>query len=109
MSEQNGIQWLVEERDRLKAQVAVLENELVRRDALETRAPKDEQFSIEVDALALASMLPSGGPGGRERVADIMVAQLSREIITRSLHRVSRMKDGSLRLWCLVRTERPWE
>lgn len=105
MSDENGIKWLVEERDKLLARVAVLENELVRRDELETRKPPEsESFSIGVDAMALASMLPMN----KHRLADILVHELSREIVNRSLHKISKMKDGSLRLWCLVRTERPW-
>jgi len=106
VSDENGIKWLVEERDKLLARVAVLENELVRRDELETRkSPEGESFSIGVDALALAAMLPGNNTA---KVADLMVQQLSREIVARSLHKISKMKDGSLRLWCLVRTERPW-
>lgn len=106
MSDENGIKWLVEERDRLKARCEVLENELVRRDEAETRAPPPhEQFSIGVDAMALATMLPLN----KHRLADILVSEISREIINRSLHKISKMKDGSLRLWCLVRTQRPWE
>lgn len=102
-----GVKWLVEERDRLLARVAVLENELVRRDELETRKPPEsETFSIGVDALALATMLPGNNTA---KVADLMVHELAREIINRSLHRIIKMRDGSLRLWCLVRTERPRE
>lgn len=105
MSDDGSLRWLIEERDKLLARVAVLENELVRRDELETRKPPEgESFSIGVDAPALAAMLPN-----TTKVADLMVRQLSQEIVARSLHRISKMKDGSLRLWCLVRTERPWE
>lgn len=102
-----GIKWLVEERDRLKARCEVLENELVRRDEAETRhPPQDEQFFIQVDPLSVPVELYRGD---MERIADLLVKDLSKEILNRSLHKISKMKDGSLRLWCVVRTQRPWE
>ena len=97
MSEQNGIQWLVEERDRLKARVAVLENELVRRDAVSPTPP--EAFFVEVDPLSVRTMTYSGQT--QMAVADQLVGQLAREIVKRSMHRLSPMPDGSIRLYLM--------
>jgi hypothetical protein len=92
-----GVKWLVEERDRLKARVAVLENELVRRDAAPPTPP--EAFFVEVDPLSVQTMTYSGQT--QMAVADQLVGHLAREIVRRSLHRLSAMPDGSIRLYFL--------
>jgi hypothetical protein len=77
-----GVKWLVEERDRLKARVAVLENELVRRDAAPPTPP--EAFFVEVPYEVALRHAHSG-----KAIADLFVPQLAREVIARSLHRIT--------------------
>lgn len=101
MSEQNGIQWLVEERDRLKARVAVLENELVRRDAVSPTPP--EAFFVEIDPMEIEPMLRYNGKPGLRAVADTLVPRLAEEIVKRSLHRIGTTPTGAVRLYFLGR------
>lgn len=99
MSEQNGIQWLVEERDRLKARVAVLENELVRRDAAGPRL--DGAFFVQVFPEQVMREMHSS----RDRknvVADYLVHDLAKEVVRLSLHTITKMPDGTLRLYFLA-------
>lgn len=98
MSDENGVRWLVEERDRLKARVAVLEDELVRRDAA---VPFDERsFFLEVDPLYVRQVTVEGR--STRAIADRMAGDLALEIVKRALHQIRVMPDGSLRLYFLV-------
>ena len=103
MSDEGGLRWLVEERDRLNARVAVLENELVRRDAATPMV--DEHFYVEVPAeeVRMAAIL---GESTRA-VADQMADMLARHIISRSLHRISVAPGGAYRLCFLAPTWKP--
>ena len=97
MSDENGIKWLVEERDRLKARCEVLENELVRRDA--AGPPKTDAFFVQVfDEEARATRYR----GGQKAIADMLVDRLAKEIVYRSTHKISVMPDKTLRLYCYV-------
>ncbi len=103
MSDENGIKWLVEERDRLKARCEVLENELVRRDGAPPMV--EEHFHVELtpEEVRMATIL---GESTRA-IADKMVDMLSRHIVSRSLHRISVSPEGAYRLCFLSPTWKP--
>lgn len=69
MSEQNGIQWLVEERDRLKARVAVLAG-------LAGNVAEDSltEWVASPPDLALTVTNPQVAAGGDERESDPRLA-----------------------------------
>lgn len=94
-----GIKWLVEERDRLKARCDVLENELVRRDAVGPRF--DGAFYIQVFPEQV--MLEIYASRDRKNVvAEYLVRDLAKEIVSRSLYTLTKMPDGTLRLYFLA-------
>lgn len=103
MSDENGIKWLVEERDRLKARCEVLENELVRRD--EAPPMVEEHFHVEVPAEEVR-MATALGESTRV-IADKLAGMLARHIINRSLHRISVTPGGAYRLCFLSPTWKP--
>lgn len=98
----NGLKWLVEDRDQLRQRVAVLENELVRRDSVSL---VDEHFFIEVSAQDAYAHAIKGA--STKAIADALAQQLARHIVGRSLHRISVMPDGGYRLAFLAPTWKP--
>lgn len=88
----NGIKWLVEERERLQARVAVLESELVRRDEA---APVWGRFSVQIDELEAQRIMLTG----ETTVPFVFAERLAREIVVRSLHRIAKGPNGDLRLF----------
>lgn len=98
----NGLKWLVEERDKLKQRVAVLENELVRRDAA---SMVEEHFYVELSRTEAYAHTVMGD--STKAIADSMAAQLARHIVNRSLHRISVSPDGDYRLSFLSPTWKP--